>query len=562
MSHTGIPGVNAAFFKFRAKHAGFLMAFNITEFLLPIALYAETHFRFFSWMPSFLYKSVPEILFDCPRRINPHSELPVTLIFNDTFSQPISLCDISIAINQPGNKPVLFAFGDLSISEIDHDFKNNQKVYTILLKREKLPAGTVYLNCKATVRYRGKTFDILNDNLQTSSKLPLCCYISDTFPPGNQDCKYGDMHFHSQYSQSHVEFGPPLDVVDTTARASGLDFVAITDHSYDLCCSMKDYLTEEISLERWNSLQKQYEKKHEVQFLRGEEISCLNSNGNIIHLCGIGLKEYINGSSDGARRTKVFGADLSIDKVISRIQSQGGIAYAAHPGSKKALMQFLFLNRGTWTQKDIDNNPITGVQAFNGSYKGAWERGKKLWLAALQKGKKLALIAGNDAHGDFNRYRAIKSPFISILENQERFMGYGKTGVYSHALSEQSITDCIKAGKTFITTGPYANICDASDPMVSLISLEKLAASKKNLLLIVKSTTEFGCITQLSLFAYYENENSESLLIKRQYSDNSFNISEFVTIPDGRLPGYIRLEASTCTTDNRIFKAFTSACYY
>jgi hypothetical protein len=538
------------------------MSTNTTELLLPLALYAETHFRFFRWMPSLLYKRFPEIVFDCPRRINPQTDIPVTLIINDTFSQPISICDISITINQIGNKPVLFTLSDLSLSEISHDFSDNQKVYTILLKRDKLPAGTVYLNCKATMRYRGKTFDILNDNLQTSSKFPLCCYISDTYLPGAQDCLYGDMHFHSHYSQSHVEFGPPLDAVDITANVSGLDFIAITDHSYDLCCSMKNYLKEDISLQRWNSLQKQYENTHDVTFLRGEEISCLNSNGNVIHLCGIGIKEYINGSSDGARRKKLFGSDLSIDNAISRIQSQGGIAYAAHPGSMKTLMQFLFLNRGIWTQNDIDTNAITGVQAFNGSYKRAWERGKKLWLTSLQKGKKLALIAGNDAHGDFNRYRAIKTPFISILENNERFMGFGKTGVYSRSRSEQSILDSIKKGKTFITTGPYANICDASDPSVSLISFEKLAASQTSILLIVKSSAEFGYVTQLSLFAYYGKADNESLLFTKQYTGNSFDISEKFIVPADTLPGYIRLEASTCTTDNRNFKAFTSACYY
>ncbi len=538
------------------------MSFANTEILFPLALYAETHFRFFRWMPSLLYKRIPEILFDCPRRINPQSDLPVTLIINDTISQPVSLCDISITINQIGSKPVLFQFDDLLHFEINHDFSGNQTVYIIILKRNKLPTGAIYLNCMASFRYGKKTFDVLNDNFQTSSKFPLCCHISDTYPPGYPDCLYGDLHFHSQYSQSHVEFGPPLDVVDITAKASGLDFVAITDHSYDLCCSMQNYLTEEASLQRWNSLQNQYEKKHDITFLRGEEISCLNGNGNVIHLCGIGIKEYINGSSDGARRKKVFGADLPIDKAISRIHSQGGIAYAAHPGSKKTLMQFLFLNRGTWTQKDIDTNGISGVQAFNGSYKGAWDRGKLLWIHALQKGKKLALIAGNDAHGDFNRYRAIKTPFISILENNDRYMGFGKTGVYSGCHSEQSILDCIRQGKTFITTGPYVNICDTLHPSCSLISFEKLDATQTNLLLIIKSTGEFGCITQISLFAYYKNADTESQLFAKHYTDNSFSIEETVTVPADGLPVYIRLEASTLTTDNRIFKAFTSACYY
>jgi len=34
-----------------------------------IFLYPETHFRFFKFFPSLLFKKTPEIVFDAPRRI-------------------------------------------------------------------------------------------------------------------------------------------------------------------------------------------------------------------------------------------------------------------------------------------------------------------------------------------------------------------------------------------------------------------------------------------------------------------------------------------------------------
>ena len=87
--------------------------------------------------------------------------------------------------------------------------------------------------------------------------------------------------------------------------------------------------------------------------LLGEEISCLNSKGKAIHLCGLGIKEFIPGSIDGAQHGARGAPSLPLSQAIGAIHRQGGVAYAAHPGSTMGFMQRLFLKRGNWGPADF-----------------------------------------------------------------------------------------------------------------------------------------------------------------------------------------------------------------
>ncbi len=531
--------------------------------LCPLLLYAETHFRFFKGFPSLLRTKDSEILFDCPRRIDPGEKIPIVLIINDLPKSPVTIHEVNVTVNQSGLPTKLFTFKADKENEIAHEFTATQKVLRFFIDRESLPDKLIYINCKLTITINGHKKIILNDNIQTSSKAPFSCFLSNEQLPGKKYCSLGDLHFHSQYSQSHVEFGPPLIAADSIVKASGLDFIAITDHSYDLACKMNNYLIEDQSLERWHSLQSQIKSSNFSSiFLPGEEISCLNDSGEIIHLCGIGISQYIPGSMDGARRKRVFSSKLTINEAVTLIKKQNGIAFAAHPGSKKSPLQSLFLNRGNWSQKDISSNQIDAVQAFNGSYKEAWERGKKLWINALMQGKRLSLVAGNDAHGDFNRYRAIKVPFISIFENFDRFMGFGKTGVYGQNLSRDNLLSAIREGKTFITTGPYVSINYSADPTDHAISINTISDHKKEFFIHAISTAEFGALSKIALLCFYRGKSEETPLFSRCYSNENYEINEPVALETIKDLVYIRAEATSRTKDNKTCAGFTSPCYF
>ena len=268
-----------------------------------IPLYAETHFKFFRLFPSLLFKRSPEAVFDIPRRVSPGNDLPAVLLLNDVHLFPIECIEVKIAVSQKNCPPQVFQFIDLKKNIVEHPFSFQSRVYLFMIPRNRLQNGLCHINCSAVIKKGNRTQTIINDNLTTSSKLPFSCYIADEYLPGHEFCSYGDMHVHSHFSQSHVEFGPPVQIIDLFTKCYGADFTGITDHSYDLSCSMENYLLTDHSIERWQVLKKEILREDlKSIMLLGEEISCLNSRNKVVHLCGFGSDEFIPGSLDGARK--------------------------------------------------------------------------------------------------------------------------------------------------------------------------------------------------------------------------------------------------------------------
>ena len=529
-----------------------------------VFLYAEIHYRFFSLFPSLLFKREPETLFDVPHRLGPDHDLPVLLILNDINRFPAEPQEVAITVSHALSGTRLFRFNELSPFEIEHPMMKWQRSFVFTISRTEIPVGQLFINATVTMKSSKKKWTVFNDNLPSSTKRSFSCFHADTTLPGSELCTYGDIHLHTQYSQSHVEFGPPLKVIDTMANASGLDFIGITDHSYDLACSKDNYLIENQDVEKWK-LQKE-ELSDSTRFstilLHGEEVSCGNADGKTVH-CGIlGIHDFIPGSADGARRKLHFKRQLTINEVVTAAQLQGGISFAAHPGSRGGLLQRIALHRGEWTEKDFS----TGTTAFqnlnSGFYKPSWKRGKMLWLKLLQKGKRLPLVAGNDAHGDFSRYRAIGTPFLRIHEDFQRFMGYGKTGIYAKCANEKEILENIRSGRTFITTGPYIAITYSDQPQASSISSIPITMEGKKLVIHIQSTPEFGRIDSVALFA----GSPDTIDSERQVFVNSFkklSYEEYIPIDSSCYSSgeYLRAEVETSREDGNRETGLTSPCY-
>lgn len=525
-----------------------------------LAAYAETHFRFFPLFPSVLYKREPEIVFDLPRRLNPGQDLPISLLTNDIHRFPIEPDIVSVTISERSHKPLLFKFNDLQQFEIDHPLKKQLRAFVMTISREKLPEGEFFVNATVTYRKGRSVKTVLNDNFFASSKLPFTCYNSSNPLPCSDLCIYGDLHMHSMYSQSHVEFGPPLRVIDLMASASGLSFAGITDHSYDLACSISDYLKQDQSLTRWKSLSEDFKERFITTMLQGEEITCLNSRNQAVHLGALGLREYIPGAIDGGRRkSRELFKQLTISQAVDEVHRQGGICFAAHPGARSGLLQQIFLHRGIWSIKDCETD-LDAFQAYNSGYYGSWDRGKELWIKMLQSGRRIPLLAGNDAHGDFNRYRAIAAPFLRIYENSERFMGCGKTGLYTTESSEASIINCIRNGKTFVSTGPYISINYSSLPGSHAISSRNIDSSTRELYVHAVSNPEFGQLIEIKVLACSAGSTSERVIFSRSCQPGTYEFNESFSVQDSYKPGYIRTEVTS--KGNPLHRqAFSSPCF-
>lgn len=536
------------------------------SFSLPlIALYAEIHYRFFPFFPSLLFKREPEVICDVPHRLDPGKDLVIMVLLNDLQRFPAQPIEVAATISQPGQGTVLFTFNNLSDHEIEHPFKKNQQVFLFRVERDRIPSGELFVNVKVTLQRGRKKAVVLNDNIPGTSKRAFSTFASYKPLPGNKLCKSGDMHVHSQFSQSHVEFGPPLKVIDSMATACGLDFVAVTDHSYDLSCAMDDYLKEDQALERWKAFQKEIADSDAfaTEFIAGEEVTCLNASGRSVHLCALGGRSFIPGSMDGARRRLRFPEALSIHEVCDEVHRQGGLAVAAHPGARSGLLQRLMLHRGHWSSKDTQQY-LDGFQALNSGFMKGWERGKTLWLNALQQGIRLPLIGGNDAHGDFALYRAVMAPFISIYENDTRHFAAGRTGIYGQPSSSAEILQELRKGSTFITTGPYISINYSEDPGSYAVSSEGVSGYPDRIHVHAVSTPEFGSLQKVIVFTGSTGKVGEETVIGSfKANDDPFEINRPVDITSVSAGSYLRAEVETtgCGTGDGT-RGFTSPVYF
>ncbi|MBN1128329.1 MAG: CehA/McbA family metallohydrolase [Chitinispirillaceae bacterium] len=532
-----------------------------------VMLYAETHFRFFRFFPSLLFKRQPEILFDLPKRLDPSApDLPVILIANDIDRFPITLSECSIAVSCASQKPKRFDFPDVTQLAVDHPLRKSMLVCLLRIPRNELPSGLLHVTAKVTVTTGKSRRIVLNDNFPGTPKYPFSCYRADERLPGSDICSYGDLHVHSLYSQSHVEFGPPISIIDLMTRANGLDFCAVTDHSYDLASGIDNYLSPDPGLSRWRLFLEEFSKNSDFQsiMIPGEEVSCLNKNGEVVHLCGLNLHDFIPGNLDGARKGRSHDLQLSLADAIANIHSQGGVAVAAHPGARVGFMQRLFLQRGNWSMGDLRKR-LDGMQIMNSGVSPLLEYGKALWIKILLQGHKVPLLAGNDAHGDFNRYRAITTPFVNISDRLDRFFGNGKTGIYGQPRCIPDVLDAIRQGKTFITTGPFISMSvSGSLTGDQVISHSPISPEINRIFVHAYSTAEFGTVREVRVLAGKKGDDRETVVFSRNYANEKrFSVDAEIDL-NALISDMIYLRAEvTCASPQKFpSAAFSSPVYW
>jgi hypothetical protein len=534
------------------------------SFSFPLLfLYAETHFRFFRLMPSLLFRRTPEMLFDMPRRIAPGQEIPVMLIINEIDTYPVEIRDVTITVSQNGTSRVAFQTDRCGDFAVTHPFEKHARVYLFVVPRDGLVPGEFFVNAKATVTQGKKRLIVINDNLVFSSKLSFKSYLAQSPLPGQEFCVFGDLHVHSQYSQSHVEFGPPVTVIDRMAAAYGIQLLGLTDHSYDLTCEIDNYLKIDPARRRWKLFRSQFENSSAFKTLiiPGEELSVRNAAGQVVHLGGLGLTDYLPGSRDGARRNRSKEKELTIPQAVSEVHRQDGLAFAAHPGSVSTSLPKVLLGRGTWELKDIAPD-LDAFQAVNNGFKSTWYRARKLWIDRLLAGQKLPLIAGNDTHGDFNRYRAIAMPFLSIHEDTERYLSFVRTGIYNCDLNQRAILGKIRNGETFITSGPFLSITSGASGKDTIVSHGEISLRDVKPLILGLSTAECGAVRLLRVFVGSPAARQERMVLLKSYQGTNYAVCEELPNLAGEERGYLRAELE-CEKDRgeRTFAA-TSPCYF
>jgi len=473
---------------------------------LPLLLYAETHYRF-PYFFSFLSKSEPELIADAPHRLEPNRRLPVLILVKDAHLYPCTLRQVSIEVRQDQR---IVQQGD----HLDQPIELDQKFFWNIIHLDLSSChGWVELDVRMTLERNGKTKSYQNDNHRTSTHQPLRVFLAKDPLPRFPDLHLGDPHTHSNFTDDQVEFGVPLAPACELAQALGLSYFCVTDHSYDLDDHFHSYLANDPDLAKWQAFQSEVDrlgnKLSDFAVVRGEEVSCRNSVGRNVHLLLFGQRKFIHGSGDGAERWLQTRSEYSVPEVL-RLKSGGSAAYAAHAKEPVPFLQRLLLGRGIWTDQDLGEDGMTGLQLLNGMLDNGFREGYRSWVQQLLKGKRLLAIAGNDAHGNFNRARQIGIPFIAIREGAHQIFGRMRTGVFvDRVVSEETVTKALQSGNSIVTDGPVVRASVRGMSRHGSGFGDSASTGGIDLDLEVHSSPEFGEITSIHIMIGKTGDTSE-----------------------------------------------------
>ncbi|MBN1479940.1 hypothetical protein EH223_18590 [candidate division KSB1 bacterium] len=527
--------------------------------LLPIILYAEIHYRIWHLFSRY-FKREPEIVADVPHRKRVGSQLPVFICVKDADKYPITLNKIKIeAIN---HNRILVAEKKYHLAISDSWW------YDLFLCELKGLKGTVEIDVTISYLCRGKEKICVNDNYKLTSHKPFVVFCDEHPRPGLAGWVVGDMHTHSHLTNDHVEFGAPFEVSAAMAKAMELDFFASTDHSYDLDDCLDNYLRNDPTLPKWRLLWEQVEKlnkKHkDFVIVQGEELSVGNARCQNVHHLIFNNKQFFEGRGDSAEKWLDTKPQHTIKNIIALLEKEA-LSFAAHPVCQPPLLQKLLINRGIWLDDDLATPGLFGAQFWNGDKHHFLTIGLPKWIELLLNGHKIILIAGTDAHGNFNRFRQIGIPHLSMREEQRELFGTSLTGVYIEGkLSLNSLIEGLRRGRVIVTDGPVAAfrfrpLTPGDERKTALRIGDSTTTTEGIIYMDVCSSPSFGEIKKIHLYIGNITAKKETRRCLETPS-GSFKVSQQELLRNCPRPGYVRLEVET-GIDDQSFICLTNPLY-
>ena len=479
-------------------------------FFSSLLMYAELHYKP-KYIFSRYYLEEPEILADCPFRIDKGYGLPVLLLIKDSDKYPIKLNNVIIEIYN--GKESLSSFK----KEYNFIIKNKWWYEVVQIKPQNL-FGSYKIVVKFDYEINGKKKACLTHNYPTSKIHYLKCYFSSYLYPRYKTITYGDLHYHTNLTDDMVEFGAPIPATLKIAESMGLDFVCNTDHSYDLDDKIDSWFETDPDLIKWN------ESRHEISNLNendeiksimipSEELSLYNNKNQNIHALILNNNTFLPGYGDSGEKLFSRKSIYNTSTIYKELEKDA-ICIAAHPFVKVPLLERIIFKRGQWRYKDIINSKLCGFQILNGKIDNGFKNGLKIWKKILLKGYYKYIYAGNDAHGNFNTYRQIKLPMISIKEGKMQIFGKFRTGIYgATGKSVSQLINKLKMGSCFLTNGPCIEMFFLSENKkydVGKRCGEKMGKIKIN----SRSSPEFGIIYECIIYIGTVGDKKERIYKK------------------------------------------------
>ncbi len=526
------------------------------EFLLPFILYAETHYKF-KGIYSRLFKNEPEILADAPFRVEPNQAIPILLLVKDAHRFPIKIVDVLIEIK---NNESLLLKRSFSLNLLI----DQERFWYKILYIESLTDcwGTVKIDVQIIIEANGKIKKYHNDNYRISSHQPLKVYLAKDPMPRFYNWYFGDFHYHSNYTEDQVEFGAPLAATVEMAQAIGLNFFAVTDHSYDLDDHEDSWVENDHNIPKWHKFWYEVNELNNQLFnfviLPGEEVSAGNHQNRNIHLLIINNKNFIHGKGDGAERWFQTNPDLSIEQILDQI-NDNALAIVGHPEMPTPFLQWLLIRRGRWQWQDFQHQRLNGFQIWNGEYDRAFHQGSSNWVKLLLAGKKLSLIAGNDAHGNFNRFRQIGFPFFTFRESYSQIFGNVKTGIkLNKNLNQRNLIHAVKCNHVLVTNGPVIDFLIQNEQKQKAMIGDEIQGDDLVLNITAKSSQEFGKLESIQLWRGDIETKKEMAEFEIKDFKNPYRFFMGQKLNNLSKLTYIRAELVTRKTNGQIARCMTN----
>ncbi|MBM3328932.1 MAG: hypothetical protein FJY67_05590 [Calditrichaeota bacterium] len=527
------------------------MTFDDLPSLLPLAaLYAETHYRFRFFPFSLYYRRAPEIIFDAPYRVEPGQPVPVALIVKDGNRFPVRIEEVTLTLRSGNGLPSMPALR--RSFRIDEVTTNPLHYYLFEVDPGHLSPGEVALDAQARVRQASRIRIVHNDNYPGLTHSPLRIHLAADPLPSLPDWTAGELHCHTSYGSDQVEFGAPLEVIQRFAAALGHGWATLTDHSYNLDDLPDDYLKRDPALAKWNALWDEADRLNQMDapcLIPGEELTCRNARGRNVHMIILGNREFLHGSGDGAERWFRTESEWSVGEALARISPQA-FAAAAHPLAPTPPLEYLLVRRGSWEASDLAEGRLDGWQIANGEWDEGFRRGYDEWRKALLSGEMRIIFGGNDAHGNFNRFRQVRLPMVRLQEHHRNRFGVVTTRVKAGPKPRPAeVIAALKAGEAVVSDGPALALRRIERPPDGNARPEVEA--------VWSSSDEFGPVRRVSLFGI--TRDLEVDFLKERTDDPAgrmpYGGSLRLTVPDG---ANVRAELETIGKEGRTHRAFTN----
>ena len=435
----------------------------------------------------------PEIIADTPSRLAPGRSLPIMLLIKDADKYPIKL--EHVRISESDQQAVLF----------DEEYNIDVAIdsWHRIIQLDQLPELET-LKILVEIRYsiRGQRRTCIQNNLPGIPGEPFTVHQAGKPLPG-ENVLWGDLHHHTSWTEDMMEFGAPVEASVISANSFGLDFLALTDHSYDLDDEPGSWRTTDGELKKWHASRAKIgalsSRTDGLLLIPGEEVTVTSANHTNVHTLVLNHPEYLPGSGDGGERPLRTRSELTVTQLTARLDPDA-LAIAAHPYYQVPLLQRLIVRRNSWVQGDILNPRISGIQIMNGALDKGFYRGRDAWIDLLLAGYRKYIYAGTDSHGDFNRFTGVKRPLISLIQRQANFLGCCRTGIVDQP--SHSLADTIKAlaaGRCQISSGPSIILRAKSGDKIAQMG-EELAGDRFVLTVTCSSTPDFGSLDELRIY--------------------------------------------------------------